>query len=69
MLIILETSPYALASREQLLRTSAEAFLQILNPATRSLAVDSINAFTRSRIHEVSFARQVFPPTPIAETE
>jgi len=69
MLIILETSPYARALRSQLLRTSAEAFLQLLNPATRSLAADSINAFTRSRIHEESLARQVFPPTPIAETE
>lgn len=69
MLIILETSQYAMASREQLLRTSAEAFLQLLNPATRSLAVDSINAFTRSRIHEESLARQSFPPTPITETE
>lgn len=69
MLIILETSSYARAAREPLLRTSAEAFLQLLNPATRSLAVDSINAFTRSRIHEESFARYVLPPTPIAETE
>lgn len=32
-------------------------------------AMASINSYTRSRIREESFARYVFPPTPIAETE